>query len=208
MANKAGNAKDRTTLLCLVLKWIGMGSVRAGAKTTRQRMAMGRLLRILIVLPLFLCATVPQQREADKDTTAILQANYIYNIAKLVEWKDAEMRNGNFIIGVIGGPNLYQELIKQYATRTIGKQPIEVRKLPRSADVERCHILFVGRTELALMPEIYKRMQNVPTMVITEYNGALDDGAVAACAGNGGGIDVGAEGRPTVLVKAQVGVAV
>ncbi|MCB0764037.1 MAG: YfiR family protein [Flavobacteriales bacterium] len=178
MANKAGNAKDRTTLLCLVLKWIGMGSVRAGAKTTRQRMAMGRLLRILIVLPLFLCATVPQQREADKDTTAILQANYIYNIAKLVEWKDAEMRNGNFIIGVIGGPNLYQELIKQYATRTIGKQPIEVRKLPRSADVERCHILFVGRTELALMPEIYKRMQNVPTMVITEYNGALDDGAV------------------------------
>lgn len=141
-------------------------------------MAFGRFVRILIVLPLFLCATVPQQREADKDTTAILQANYIYNIAKLVEWKDAEMRNGNFIIGVIGGANLYQELIKQYATRTIGKQPIEVRKLPRSADVERCHILFVGRGELALMPEIFKRMQNVPTMVVTEYGGALDDGAV------------------------------
>lgn len=108
----------------------------------------------------------------------MLQANYLYNIAKLVEWKDADMRNGNFIIGVIGGANLYQELIKQYSTRSIGKQPIEVRKLPRSPEVERCHILFVGRTELPLLPEIYKRMQNRPTMVVTEYSGALEDGSV------------------------------
>lgn len=108
----------------------------------------------------------------------MLQANYLYNIAKLVEWKDTDMRSGNFIIGVIGGANLYQELIKQYSTRTIGKQPIEVRKLPRSPEVERCHILFVGRTELPLLPEIYKRMQSRPTMVVTEYPGALEDGSV------------------------------
>jgi hypothetical protein len=138
-----------------------------------------RLLKVLLVTPFFLFATVPQQtREAEKDTTAILQANYLYNIAKLVEWKDPEMRTGNFIIGVIGGANLYQELIKQYSTRTIGKQPIEVRKLPRSAEIERCHMLFVGRSDLALLPEIYKRMQGKPTMVVTEYSGALEDGAI------------------------------
>lgn len=137
-----------------------------------------RILRIaLIMAPLLLCS-VQQQRDADQDTTAILQANYLYNIAKLVEWKEAGMREGNFIIGLIGGPNLYQELIKQYATRSIGKQPIEIRKLPRSADVERCHILFVAKSELALLPEIYKRLQGKPTMVVTEYAGALDDGAV------------------------------
>lgn len=142
-------------------------------------MTASRLIRILLLTPFFLFATVPQQpREADKDTTAILQANYIYNIAKLVEWKDAGMRNGNFVIGIIGGGNLYQELIKQYSTRTIGKQPIEVRKLPKSADVERCHILFVGRSDLTLLPEIFKKLQGQPTMVVTEYNGALDDGAV------------------------------
>ena len=130
-----------------------------------------------MLLPLLLSAALPQ-RDAEKDTTAILQANYLYNIAKLVEWKDPAMRQGNFIIGVIGGSNLYQELIKQYSARTIGKQPIEVRKLPRTAEVERCHILFVGKGELALLPEIYKRLQDKPTMVVTEYQGALDDGAV------------------------------
>lgn len=137
-----------------------------------------RVKRLLLALPLLLCSAVQQPRDAEKDTTSILQANYIYNIAKLVEWKDEGMRQGNFIIGVIGGANLYQELIKQYSTRAIGKQPIEVRKLPRSADAERCHILFVGKSELSLLPEVYKRMQGKPTMVVTEYTGALEDGAV------------------------------
>src|SRR5690606_31934171 len=115
----------------------------------------GRWRRMILFFPLFLFASVPQQRDADKDTTAMLQANYLYNIAKLVEWRDPAMRSGNFIIGVIGSPNLYQELIRQYSTRTIGKQPIEVRNLPRTAHAEKCHMLFVGRSELALMPEIF-----------------------------------------------------
>ena len=142
-------------------------------------MTAARCIRVLLLAPLFLFATVPQQpRDAEKDTTAILQANYLYNIAKLVEWKDASMRSGNFVIGVIGGGNVHQELIKQYSTRTIGKQPIEVRKLPRSPDVERCHMLFVGRSDLALLPEIYKRLKGRPTLLVTEYTGALEDGAV------------------------------
>ncbi|HRD51832.1 MAG TPA: YfiR family protein, partial [Flavobacteriales bacterium] len=78
--------------------------------------------RLLMLLLLVVCAAAQQPRDSEKDTTSILQANYLYNIAKLVEWKDESMRQGNFIIGVLGGANLYQELIKQYSTRTIGKQ--------------------------------------------------------------------------------------
>ena len=43
---------------------------------------------------------------------------------------------------------------------------------------ERCHMLFVGKSDIALLPEIYKRMRGKPTLVITEYAGALDDGSV------------------------------
>lgn len=170
--------------LCYMLWFLGTRSAKRGvgrssSSVSRTTVSTGKFRKFrigLLLAPLLLCSV--QQRDAEKDTTAILQANYLYNIAKLVEWKDTDMREGNFIIGLIGGANLYQELIKQYATRTIGKQPIEVRKLPRSAEVERCHILFVGRSDLNLLPEIYKRMQGRPTMVVTEYSGALDDGSV------------------------------
>lgn len=155
-----------------------MGSERVATKSMRRASPATPLRRLLLALPLLLCSAAQQPRDAEKDTTSILQANYLYNIAKLVEWRDEGMRQGNFIIGVIGGANLYQELIKQYSTRTIGKQPIEVRKLPRSPEVERCHILFVGKSELAVLPELFKRMQGKPTMIITEYAGALEDGAV------------------------------
>jgi len=131
---------------------------------------------LLVLLPCLIAATDP--REAEKDTVAIVQASYIYNVAKLVEWKEVSMKNGNFKIGVIGSTNLYQELIKKYATKSIGKQPIEVLKLPRSADVENCHILFVGQSELALMPALYKHLKGKPTLLVTEYEGALEDGSV------------------------------
>jgi hypothetical protein len=139
------------------------------------RFAAPRLVFVLL-LPCLMAATDP--REAEKDTSAIVQASYIYNIAKLVEWKDAAMKTGNFKIGVIGSTNLYQELIKKYATKSIGKQPIEILKLPRSADVAPCHILFVGQADLALMPALYKQNKGKPTLLITEYEGALQDGSV------------------------------
>ncbi|MCB9168764.1 MAG: YfiR family protein [Flavobacteriales bacterium] len=140
------------------------------------RSVVSRAILVLLA-QLVLCGLAPQ-READKDTTAIIQASYIYNIAKLVEWKDPAMRQGNFVIGVIGGTNLYQELIKKYANKTIGQQPIEVRKLPRTAQVEPCHVLFVGMSELGLMADIYKNLMNRNTLLVTEYPGALEDGAV------------------------------
>lgn len=131
----------------------------------------------LLLVPLLFCS-MDMQRDPEEDTSAIVQASYLYNIAKLVEWKDPALRQGNFVIGVVGGANLYQELIKKYATRTIGKQPIEVRKLPRSTEVDACHILFVGRDELDLMGGIYERMRDRSTLIVTEYPDALEDGSV------------------------------
>ncbi|MFT3884464.1 MAG: YfiR family protein [Flavobacteriales bacterium] len=141
----------------------------------------GYLPRVVVLAAAFTLMAMRQQPESrtpDKDTTAIVQASYIYNIAKLVDWKDPAQKNGNFIIGVLGSANVYQELIKKYATKSIGKQPIEVRKLPRSADVERCHILFVGQSELNLMQAINKSLEKRSTLLITEYPDALEDGAV------------------------------
>ena len=133
-------------------------------------------LLALFLLPLM--AAAPQQRDPEKDTTAILQASYLYNIAKLTEWKEEKMRTGNFIIGIIGGGNLHQELIKKYSTKTVGNQQIQVVKLLGVPTTEKCHILFVGQSALNLLPEIYKKLSGQPTMIVTEYTDALEDGSV------------------------------
>ena len=116
-------------------------------------------------------------REGEKDTTAVLKAGYIYNIAKLIDWKDAERKQGNFVIGIMSESNLYQELIKKYSNKSIGKQPIEIRKMARSANIGKAHILYVPRSALDLMPDIYMNTKNTGTLVVTDYPGALVDGA-------------------------------
>lgn len=118
------------------------------------------------------------QREPDKDTTAIIQASYIYNIAKLVEWREPAMRQGPFVIGVLGSDNLYQELVSKYATRSIGKQPIEVRKLPEMPEVDRCHILFVPSSDRDLLAAILRQESTRSTLIITDFPDALSSGAV------------------------------
>jgi hypothetical protein len=131
----------------------------------------------VVMLP-FLLMSISDPREADKDTTAIVQASYIYNIAKLVEWKDPSLKTGPFIISVLGSSNLYQELVKKYSAKSIGKQAIEVRKLARSAEIDKCHILFVGQSELSLLPAILKGIEKQSTLLITEYPDALEDGSI------------------------------
>ena len=130
---------------------------------------------LLLAAVLFGGAT---QREPDKDTTAIIQASYIYNIAKLVEWREPAMRQGPFVIGVLGSDNLYQELVNKYATRSIGKQPIEVRKLPEMPEVDRCHILFVPSVDKDLLAAILKQENTRSTLIITDFPDALSSGAV------------------------------
>jgi hypothetical protein len=156
---------------------MAVGSIWAEANR-KQRVASRCLRLFVLILAPFAFSATSDPREADKDTTAIVQASYIYNIAKLVEWKDPAQKTGPFIISVLGSSNLYQELVKKYASKSIGKQAIEVRKLARSAEVDRCHILFVGQSELAMLPALYKKLEKQSTLLVTEYPDAMEDGAV------------------------------
>jgi hypothetical protein len=62
--------------------------------------------------------------------------------------------------------------------RSIGKQPIEIRKLPVTAEVDRCHILFLPKVERTLLPALLRREQTRSTLIISDYPQALSEGAV------------------------------
>lgn len=159
-----------------------MGSGDHGQRVGPGKGREGRFSLWLRASVLLLAATAlaagPQQREPDKDTRAMVEASYIYNIAKLVQWRDEAMRQGPFVIGVIGSPNLYQALVNKYADRSIGKQPIEVRKLPEMTEVDRCHILFVPAANRDLLPGILRQASARSTLIISDFPDGLASGAV------------------------------
>lgn len=111
-----------------------------------------------------------------KDTGAMIKASYLYNFSKYVDWP-VEHKSGNFIISVMGGGNLHSELVKRYNDKQIGSQQIEIRKLSKTLNISKCHVLFIGNEYADILPEISETLKNRPTLIISDHEGALDMGA-------------------------------
>lgn len=112
----------------------------------------------------------------EKDTAAIIKASYIYNFAKLVDWPDDQKR-GNFVIGVMGGSSMYQQLVTKYNGKSIGVQPVEIRKITNSQNFSKCHVLFVDRDYGPSLPTVSDNLKDQSTLLIAHRTGALAEGA-------------------------------
>lgn len=115
--------------------------------------------------------------QADDSARAAIQAIYIYNFTTMADWP-AESKQGNFVIGVYGTSKIYTELIKKYASKSIGKQPIEIKKIKSSSEAPGCHILVLAKSNNSKAGEVTQAIGTKNTMLIAEGNGMLDKGAI------------------------------
>lgn len=130
---------------------------------------------LVLIFGLFSFQDNPKMK--DTDTTAIVKAAYIYNFAKLIDWPSSN-KKGNFIIGVYGQTNVYQELIKKYSAKRIGTQNIEIKKLSETPDVGDVHVLFIAKDNTKDLKSILNFIEFEPVLVITEDENTLDKGSV------------------------------
>jgi len=136
-----------------------------------------RHISLILGILLSLSLQDPQLPEMnEKDTGAVVKASYLYNFAKYIDWPEHEKR-GNFIISVMGGDNLYQELVKNYNSKQIGLQQIEIRKLSKTLKISDCHIIYVGKESLDLLPEISAKFGSTPTLIVADGQETLMQGS-------------------------------
>lgn len=104
------------------------------------------------------------------------QAMFIYNFSRLIEWPES-YKSGAFIIGVLGSSATHTELETYTANKSVGSQTIQVRKFNTPAEIGTCHILFIPFNKTKLLSEVSQVLGNKSTLIITEKNGAIDEGA-------------------------------
>jgi len=120
---------------------------------------------------------LPEMNE--KDTGAIIKASYLYNFGKYVDWPE-DKKTGNFIISVMGGDNLYQELVKNYNSKQIGSQQIEIRKLSKTLKISECHIIYIGTEYHDMLPQIAEKFKNTPTLIVSDGEKTIANGSAVA----------------------------
>jgi hypothetical protein len=104
------------------------------------------------------------------------QTLFIYNFSRLIEWP-ANYRTGNFIIGILGSSEVANELEVYTKGKKVGTQNIEIIRYKAVTEIQNCHILFVPFSKTKQISEVLSSMNGKSTLIITEKNGGLDEGA-------------------------------
>lgn len=141
---------------------------------------MTRLFTIYISI--FLVSTamlVPanlEQQPDESNTSLIIKASFLYQFSSNNDWP-AEVKKGKFLIGVLGDHSLYTELASRYGSKPVGSQVLEALELIDLPENKTLHILFVDKSKKAELPRIIKALAGKHTLIVTNWEGALSQGA-------------------------------
>nr|WP_314628465.1 YfiR family protein [uncultured Noviherbaspirillum sp.] len=110
---------------------------------------------------------------------AVLQnqvmAASLFRFLPYVEWPAAVLPPGApYVIAVIGADAIADELATVVASRTVNGRTVSVRRMKAGESMEGMHAVFVGAGARRLPP----RGRHVPVLVVTEAEGALDQGSM------------------------------
>ena len=142
-----------------------------------------RNLLLLLLAAVFGIVTTLVSRAASAEDEATLErrvkAAFVYKFAGYVEWPDSAFTSpaAPITIGVLGDDAMVGELTQVVAGRTIDSHPLTVRRLRQGESLTGLHVLFVGNSERARLAEA-RPVRSQPLMVISEHDGALDQGSV------------------------------
>jgi hypothetical protein len=139
---------------------------------------MFKLISILLFgLQLTVASLVSYSQSIPEDNTvAMIRANYLYQFANNNNWP-VETKHGKFFVGILGNTDVFELMSSKYGTKPIGSQTLDVlalTDLPQSAFL---HILFIDKSRKAELPKFVKELKDKSTLIVTNWDGAIAQGA-------------------------------
>jgi len=131
-----------------------------------------RIVAAAWLLALHCCAAFAQPLEHE------VKAAFLFKFLSFVEWPQAALgpAGAPLVIGVAGAEDAAAALEQMSAGRSAQGRPVEVRRLREGEPAAGVHMLFLARGAAARLRELGRAVQ--PVLVVCEWDGALDQGAV------------------------------
>jgi hypothetical protein len=139
------------------------------------------------VLPCWLLFTnADAEHEAPTETT--LKSAFLYKFTHFVDWPPEALGKAGdpFAMCVLGRDELTDVLEHAVEGRTARNRPLVVRRIKSVDEVQGCHLLFIGWSQLEKIEQILGALGRQPTLTV---------GDVKGFAHRGGMINLTKEGR-------------
>ena len=107
------------------------------------------------------------------NTRAKFKSLFIYQFTKYTEWPE-DYKQGDFVIGVVNDNDLAEILSSASKAKKINSQNVIVKRISSTAEISKCHVLYVGGTSPSEVEPFINRAKQYNCLVITEGNGMVD----------------------------------
>jgi hypothetical protein len=111
-----------------------------------------------------------------------IKAVFLFNFAQFVEWPENAFAatNSPIVIGVLGTDPFGAALPQAVAGESIGGRPLEVRRGRTLAELGRCHLLFICRSEQERLPRLLRELRGTGVLTVGETEAFARAGGVVS----------------------------
>jgi uncharacterized protein DUF4154 len=109
-----------------------------------------------------------------------VEAVFVFNFSHFVEWPPQSFAapTDPFIIGILGSDRFGAHLDEVVRGEQINGHPLQVQRFRSLADIERCQILFIDRSEGAQISQILAALNGRSTLTVSQADGAAEQGVM------------------------------
>lgn len=100
----------------------------------------------------------------------------MFNFVKYVQWPD-HTSTGDFVIGVVGNPEVYNTLNAWYGGKPRGSKTYVIKSFKSAADLSDCDVVFIDKSKSGEFEAINNKVKGQGTLVITDKAGLGEKGS-------------------------------
>lgn len=133
------------------------------------------LMSLLLVL-FWPVITLAQTSEYQEYT---LKAEYLERFTHYTEWPEESAISDTsqpFVLGVIGESPFGSILDDTYAKLKIRDKNVEIRYYSKPAEIEGCHLLFIGNINKKSLSEILAHTKVMPVLIVSDTKDFASEG--------------------------------
>ncbi len=104
-----------------------------------------------------------------------IQSLFLYNFSKHVKWENTE--GATFTVGVFGNKQAFEQIKAGLKNKRAWGNFINVIEITSPADVNRCHIVYLPKSNKKKVVEFIKASGNVSNTLIVTEGDLVNEGA-------------------------------
>ena len=109
-----------------------------------------------------------------------VKAAFLFNFSQFVSWPPRAFSSAGapLVIAVLGDNPFGSDLDAIVSGERVDGHPLVVRLYSDVSQVDRCHILFITRSETSQLPEILRALRGRAILTVSDINGSARNGVM------------------------------